>query len=74
MTPMQLSIVNLRALRDRAGLTQVELAVRAGTSERAINHLENGKTRRVDLDLLDRVARVLKVEPGELLKRQRVPE
>ncbi|MBX9854085.1 MAG: helix-turn-helix domain-containing protein [Gemmatimonadaceae bacterium] len=74
MTPMQLSIVNLRALRDRAGLTQVELAERAGTSERAINHLENGKTRRVDLDLLDRVARVLKVEPGELLKRQRVPE
>lgn len=74
MTPMQLAIVNLRALRERAGLTQVELAERAGTSERAINHLENGKTRRVDLDLLDRVARVLKVEPGELLKRQRVPE
>lgn len=74
MTPMQLAIVNLRALRERAGLTQVELAERAETSERAINHLENGKTRRVDLDLLDRVARVLKVEPGELLKRQRVPE
>ena len=72
MTPMQLAIVNIRELRERAGLTQVELAARAGTSERAVNHLENGKTRRVDLDLLDRVARALKVEPAELLRRVRV--
>ena len=69
---MQLAIVNIRELRERAGLTQVELAARAGTSERAVNHLENGKTRRVDLDLLDRVARALKVEPAELLRRVRV--
>lgn len=74
MTPMQLAIVNIRELRERAGLTQVELASRAGTSERAVNHLENGKTRRVDLDLLDRIARALKVEPSELVKRQRVAE
>lgn len=71
---MQLAIVNIRELRERAGLTQVELASRAGTSERAVNHLENGKTRRVDLDLLDRIARALKVEPSELVKRQRVAE
>lgn len=74
MTPMQLAIVNIRELRERAGLTQVELAARAGTSERAVNHLENGKTRRVDLDLLDRVARALKVQPQSLLRRVRVPE
>jgi transcriptional regulator with XRE-family HTH domain len=38
-----------------------------------ISHLESGKTRSVNLDLLDRLARALKVrasELGVLLKRE----
>ena len=61
--------ITLREAREAAGLTQVQLAERADVRQATISELETGKTRRVDLDVLDRLCHALRVEPGELLRR-----
>lgn len=66
MTP---AVLNLKELRIRAGLTQAELAEKAGTYQTTVSNLEIGKSRRIELDLLDRLARALGVEPGALIIR-----
>ena len=76
MTPTYLQ---LRTLREERDLTQVELAKKAGLSQSAISRLESGETRLVDLDLIDRLVRILNrvgkqkgipnLEPGDLLGR-----
>jgi DNA-binding XRE family transcriptional regulator len=52
--------LRLRALREKDGLTQAELAEKAGLSVQAIAALEQG-TRRPTWDTVRRLARVLKV-------------
>ena len=56
----------LLELRERAGLTQAELATKAGTTQSTIWRLESGESRRIDFDLLDRLARALGVRSEEL--------
>ncbi len=46
----------IRKTRQRAGLTQAELAERAGTTQSAISRLERGHVR-PSLDTLDRLAK-----------------
>lgn len=65
MTPIRL---RLRELREAAGLTQYELGEKAKVRQATISELEAGKRQRVDLGILERLARVLKVQPGELLE------
>jgi putative transcriptional regulator len=65
MSPIQ---VTLREVRQAAGLSQLALADLAGVRQATISDLETGKTRRVDLDVLDRLARALRCEPGDLLR------
>ncbi len=57
----------LAELRRKAGLSQMELAERAGTTQATISNLETGKSRRIELDLLDRIAEALECKPSELL-------
>lgn len=68
MTPIRL---RLRELREAAELTQSELSEKAGVRQATISQLEGGKRQRVDLGILERLAKVLGVEPGELLERER---
>jgi len=58
--------IRLREVREAKGVKQSELAARAGTRQGTISLLESGKTRRVDLDLLERVACALGVSPATL--------
>jgi DNA-binding Xre family transcriptional regulator len=51
-------------------MSQSELARRSGVSFTTVNAIANNKTRRVDLDTLDALAKVLDVQPGELLERE----
>jgi putative transcriptional regulator len=51
-------------------MTQLQLAEKAGVRQATISELETGKTRRVDLDVLDRLCDALGVEPGDLLERE----
>lgn len=63
----------LKELLERAGISQNELARQSGVSFPTINAMMQNKTRGVQLETLDAIARVLKVEPGELLEKDRKP-
>ena len=59
----------VRQLREAMGITQAELAQRAGVRRATVNRIENGRTASIDLDVIDRLAVALGVEPGFLLMR-----
>ncbi len=59
--------LRLEEYRLRARLSQMELAERAGTRQATIANLETGKSLRVELDLLGRIAEALGCKPSELL-------
>ena len=63
--------LELKQIRLKAGLTQVELAKKSGIPQSTISRLETAYTRAIDFDTLDRLCRVLKCEPGKLLVRPR---
>lgn len=67
MTPIRL---RLREMREAKGLTQQALADKAKVRQATVSNLELGKKKRIDLGILERLARALGVEPGELLERQ----
>lgn len=66
MTPI---VLRLKELRQLAGFTQEGLAAAVGVRQATISDLENNRSRRIELDLIDRLAKVLKVDPGALLAR-----
>jgi len=61
--------IRLKDIREAKKLSQGELAALADTRQGTISLLESGKTRRIDLDLLERIAEALDVEPADLLVR-----
>jgi transcriptional regulator with XRE-family HTH domain len=66
--------LRLREYRQRRGLSQAQLARMAGVRQATVSGLETGKSRRIELDLLEKLAKVLKVKPAALLvdtKRKR---
>lgn len=70
MTSVQLA---LKALREAKGLTQQQLAEAVGVRQATISDLETGKSRRIELDLIERLAKALHVKPGELLEYGGLP-
>jgi transcriptional regulator with XRE-family HTH domain len=68
VTPLE---INLRKYRERKGLSQTELGKLARVRQATISSLENGKGRRVDLDVLERIAKVLGVKATALLTDDR---
>ncbi|NCO68316.1 MAG: helix-turn-helix domain-containing protein [Nitrospirae bacterium] len=66
---------NIRRLREKAGLTQEELALKSGLSEGYINQLESGK-RKFTQKSLELIAEALSIPMVELFSEeetQRVP-
>lgn len=57
---------NLHRFREQRGWTQAELAARVGVHRVTVAALEGGR-KTVSLDLLERLARALRVRPGRLL-------
>ena len=51
--------VMVKRARTGAGLTQAQLAIRAGTTQAVIARIEGGKVFTASLELLDRIARAL---------------
>jgi transcriptional regulator with XRE-family HTH domain len=68
VAPMTPLVLNLKFHREKARLTQAELAKAAGVRQATISDLETGKSRRVELDLLDRLAKVLGVKAPALFE------
>jgi transcriptional regulator with XRE-family HTH domain len=62
--------VNLRRVRHEKGMTQEELADRAGLSVRYVGAIERANVS-ASVTALGQIADALAVEPGELLKRSR---
>jgi transcriptional regulator with XRE-family HTH domain len=58
---------NVRALREEAGLSQEELAFRAGMKRSYVSDLERG-TRNPTVRALGRLAAALEVHPSRLLQ------
>lgn len=56
---------NLKRIRKDRGLTQVQLAEAAGCNQATISKMEKGD-KNATLDMVERIAKVLKVEPWEL--------
>jgi transcriptional regulator with XRE-family HTH domain len=58
---------NVRRIRAERGMTQEDLADRAGISVRYLGSIERGSTA-ATVVVLGRLARALRVKPGELLE------
>lgn len=62
---------NLRALRQARGLSQEELAHRAGIDRTYVSSLERC-VYSASIDVVDQLAQVLEVEAGDLLAQSKV--
>jgi transcriptional regulator with XRE-family HTH domain len=66
MSPLMLRV---RELREALGLTQAELADRARVRRATVNRIENAHVTAIDLEVLDKLADALGVEPGFIIVR-----
>jgi DNA-binding Xre family transcriptional regulator len=62
-------ILRVRELREALGLTQAELAERAGIRRATVNRIENAHVTAIDLEVLEKLGDALRVEPGFLIVR-----
>jgi transcriptional regulator with XRE-family HTH domain len=67
MTLMRRLGRNVQRTRHARGWTQAELAQRVGTSRIYIAQIEGGVAKTCSLPMLARVAKALRVKPGQLL-------
>lgn len=65
----QLFARNLRAARDAKGLSQEALAHEAGLDRTYISALERARYY-ASLNAIEKIARVLKIDPAELLRKE----
>lgn len=61
---------NVRIIRGRMALTQVDLAKRLKVGQNVVSQIENGRNDPT-LTTVNRIAKALKVSPAELLTPQR---
>jgi transcriptional regulator with XRE-family HTH domain len=61
--------VRIKELRLALGLTQGELAARAGIRRATVSRIENAHVTGIDFNVLEKVADVLGIEPGMLISR-----
>jgi transcriptional regulator with XRE-family HTH domain len=62
-------VLRVRELREALGLTQAELAERAGVRRATVNRIENAHITAIDLEVLEKLGDALRVEPGFLIVR-----
>ena len=67
MSPRRLKTV-LRELREKAGMSQLELAKKSGVAQGYISDLEGGDKKNPGLDVLKKLARALDVPVTDLLE------
>lgn len=68
MDVRHLLATNIRRIRREKGLSQEDLAYEAGINRPYMSKLETGKTY-AGLEIVEKLAKTLKVEPAELLRR-----
>mgnify|MGYP004628486853 CR=1 FL=1 len=60
----------IRMERARLHISQRELAERTGTSREKINAIENVKCKKVQIELLEKLAEVFRLNVDDLLKKE----
>jgi len=68
MSPIRLRVEELRKAKN---WTQEELARRAGVSRVTVNRIEGEENRRIDYDVLEKLANALGVNAAVLIDHQR---
>ena len=58
---------NLKFYREKAGMTQAQLAKKLGITPRYIQQLEGRNVPNVRLDTVEQIAKILKVDPSALI-------
>ena len=58
---------NLKFYREKAGLTQAQLAKKLGITPRYIQQLEGRNVPNTRLDTVEQIARILKIDPSALI-------
>ena len=66
MSPL---VLRIRELREALGLTQAEVAERAGVRRATVNRIENARVTAIDLQVLEKLANAFGVEPGFIIVR-----
>lgn len=61
--------LRVREIREARGLSQEQIARAAKVRQATLSAIENGRTTRVDLRVLERLADALGVDPGFLIER-----
>lgn len=64
---MPVDLGKIERFRIRAGLTQAEIAAKAGMSKQGWNNVIKGRNPQISLKMLERIAGVLGVKPEDLL-------
>ena len=67
MTPIT---IRLRELREGRGWTQHELSKRTGIRRATLSAIENGQTKSIDFDILEKLAKALQVHPAALIEKK----
>jgi transcriptional regulator with XRE-family HTH domain len=67
MTPI---VLRVRELREAKGWSQRELARRAEVQQPTLSAIENGRTKGIDFETLEKLARVFEVDPGYLIVKK----
>ncbi len=62
--------LRVREIRDAIGWSQDRLADEAGVTQATVSRIERGESSSIDLDVLDKIARALRVDPAVLFVRQ----
>jgi putative transcriptional regulator len=60
----------IRMERARLHISQKELAQRIGTTREKINAIENAKCKKVQIELLEKLANVFELKVEDLLKKE----
>lgn len=67
MTNLEILAEQMKLLRERAGLTQDEAAIKADIHDRTVSKLEAGKTN-PNLDTLEKLAKTYNVDLGKIFE------
>lgn len=68
MNPITLRIKEIRLTK---GWTQAELAEKAGVRRATVNRIENARVKAIDLEVLEKLAKALEVDPALLIVKGR---
>lgn len=63
--------IKLKELREQRGWTQEELCKRSGIGRITVSRIENGHTKGIDFETLEKLAEALDVHPAVLIEQKK---